>query len=160
MKILGDLLAYGENNDDYKFFIKTIEEVESYLEQHPDYMEDGELETLKIKIAIRKAEVYYKLFDYNSSIRCYKTAISLMDKTDMKKTYTYCETVHKLADICRYNHNYDDAKKYAKQYEKLSKKFKQEESGEDDLWVGDDTYDTDIYGMEEQSELEKLFRRK
>jgi CHAT domain-containing protein/tetratricopeptide (TPR) repeat protein len=158
MKILGDLLAYGENNDDYKFFIKTIEEVESYLEQHPDYMEDGELETLKIEIAIRKAEVYYKLFDYNSSILCYKKAISLMDKTDMKKTYTYCETVHKLADICRYNHNYDDAKKYAKQYEKLSKKFKQEESGEDDLWVGDDTYDTDIYGMEEQSELEKLYQ--
>ena len=157
MKIFGEMLDYGEKSYNNEFSIKTFEEIESYLEQHPDYIEKEELETLKIQITIRKAELYYKLFNYDSSLLCYKKAISMMDNAGMKKTYTYCETIHKLADISRWNHNYDEAKKYAKQYEKLSKKFKKEENDEGEFWVGDDDV-TDIYGMEEQSELEQLYQ--
>ncbi|MBO7571411.1 MAG: CHAT domain-containing protein [Bacteroidales bacterium] len=158
MKILGELLDYGEKKYDHELSIRTLDEIESYLEQHTDYIEEEELETLKIQVNTRKAELYSLLLNYDSSILCYKKALALMDKAGMKKKYIYCETVHKLADICRSNQNYNDAKKYSKQYEKLSKKFKQEESDDGEFWVGDDTYDTDIYGMEEQSELEKLYQ--
>lgn len=158
MKILGGLLDYGEKKYDHELSIRILDEIESYLEQYPDYIEDEELKTLKIQVNTRKAELYSQLLNNDSSILCYKKALALMDKAGMKKTYTYCETLLKLADICRSNRNYDEAKKYTKQYEKLSKKFKQEESNEDDFWAGDDTYGTDIYGMEEQSELEKLYQ--
>jgi len=158
MEIFGEMLDYGEKSYNKEFSIKTMEEIESYFEQHPDYIEEEDLEILKIQINMQKAELYYQLFKYNSSILCYKEALALMDHAGMKKTYTYCETVHRLADICRWNHDYDDAKKYAKQYEKLSKKFKQEENEEVDFVAGDDNYDTDIYGMEEQSELEQLYQ--
>ena len=129
LNILGILIDYYENTISstegfqYSESIKIWKETESYIGQQPEYFEKDELELLYIDISKQQAKLFSQMFEMDSSIFYYKQALSRMEKAKMKNTHTYCKTVKRLADNCRMNGNYADAKKYAKIYDKLSKKF-------------------------------------